>query len=246
MRPRFPSGAERVYRRLLLNRLATLQTSALRTDEAPRTVTALRTDVGETGRVLRILSVISRTPPVPLDELGRVAGLVDAQTLADLERLLGTDPWWARSGGRLAATQWVQDNVGWIRSIEGRYLDEVAAAVLQHATDPEQLAAVLEERYGVAQSRARLIARDQVGTLHSQLSDRHAAATGLSEYIWRTRRDGKVRPEHAAREGKVYRRGQLAEEPGQAIACRCVREWVARTVPVPTRRAVPAGRLRVR
>lgn len=234
VRVRFPAAQERAYLRYMLDRLAAVRA---------RTFGQLGVRADVSGA--RIVTSGIGLPQPDAAEIARIGGLVDARVLADLERLLGTDLWWTRTGGRTAALAWAQANVGWIRSIDARYLSEVAEAVVENATDPERLAAVLEERYGVARSRAALIARDQIGTLHSTLSDRHAAAAGLSEYVWRTRRDSAVRPTHREHEGKRYRRGELAEEPGQAIGCRCVREWVVRMVPVPGRRVVPGGRIRL-
>ncbi len=61
-------------------------------------------------------------------------------------------------------------------------------------------------------------------------------------YIWRTARDGRVRPEHARREGRIFAWDDPPWDghPGSAPGCRCSSEAV---VELPGRRA--AGRSRV-
>lgn len=241
VRVRFPAAQERAYLRYMLDRLAVVRAKTLG-QLGIRTDSGVRADVSGARIVTSGISL----PQPDAVEIARIGGLVDARVLADLERLLGTDLWWTRTGGRTEALAWAQANVGWIRSIDARYLSEVAEAVVANATDPERLAAVLEERYGVARSRAALIARDQIGTLHSELQEQHSRRVGLTEYVWRTQRDARVRPEHAEREGKVFRWDAPPDggAPGRAIGCRCVAEPRAPVVALRQRQVV-GGRLRL-
>lgn len=54
----------------------------------------------------------------------------------------------------------------------------------------------------VTESRARLIARTEVSRATVTLTQARAHAIGSKGYIWRTVRDGDVRPDHKAMEGK--------------------------------------------
>ena len=47
-----------------------------------------------------------------------------------------------------------------------------------------------------------------------------------THYIWRTRRDGKVRSTHAAREGQVFSWNDPPQggNPGEDYGCRCTAE----------------------
>jgi SPP1 gp7 family putative phage head morphogenesis protein len=49
--------------------------------------------------------------------------------------------------------------------------------------------------------------------------DQHATP----QYVWRTRGDAKVRPEHAANEGRLFSWGDppATGHPGEAHNCRC-------------------------
>ena len=93
------------------------------------------------------------------------------------------------------------------------------------------LQAKLKRELEVSDSRARLIARDQSTKLTSDLNRRRQEDAGVDSYIWRTSHDERVRPRHAALEGKQYKYGEPtgAEEglpPGQPIQCRCVAQGV--------------------
>lgn len=73
------------------------------------------------------------------------------------------------------------------------------------------------------EAHARLIARDQIGKTQAVLNYERAVQAGATHYIWRTQGDGKVRPEHAAR-NNTRRAYGVGEQPGQPIQCRCVAE----------------------
>lgn len=47
-----------------------------------------------------------------------------------------------------------------------------------------------------------------------------------SHYVWRTRRDGKVRPSHAANDGRIFAWDDAPDtgHPGEAPGCRCTAE----------------------
>jgi len=94
-----------------------------------------------------------------------------------------------------------------------------------------QLQARLKRQLEVADSRARLIARDQTSKLTSDLNRRRQEEAGVDSYIWRTSQDERVRARHRDLEGRQYRYGEPtgAEEglpPGQPIQCRCVAQGV--------------------
>lgn len=89
----------------------------------------------------------------------------------------------------------------------------------------------LTRQFHFGDNRARLIARDQVAKLNSDLNKIRHQQAGLSEYRWRTSADERVRPRHRDLEGKVYKYGEPtgAEEglpPGQPIQCRCIAQAI--------------------
>jgi SPP1 gp7 family putative phage head morphogenesis protein len=102
-------------------------------------------------------------------------------------------------------------------------------AALRNGDRADEIADDLVDRYGVSESRAQLIARDQIGKLNGELNQVRQEELGVTDFIWRTERDNRVRPEHAALEGKQYTwaQGHPTEGiPGEPINCRCFPEPV--------------------
>jgi SPP1 gp7 family putative phage head morphogenesis protein len=122
---------------------------------------------------------------------------------------------------------WARENARLIRSVDERLLDEVAAVVsegVEAGKRTETIAGELARRLEVSESRARLIARDQVGKLNAAVTQERLKAAGATAYRWSTSRDERVRPSHAALEGKVFAWDHPPAEghPGAAVLCRCV------------------------
>ena len=83
-------------------------------------------------------------------------------------------------------------------------------------------------KFGTIEGRAKVIARDQVGKLNGQLTQARQQALGITEYVWRTSRDQRVRDAHADRDGRRFRWSTAPADghPGHPVQCRCVAEGV--------------------
>lgn len=93
----------------------------------------------------------------------------------------------------------------------------------------EELQAQLVQRFGVSDARAELIARDQVLTLNSQVSQYRQQQAGINQFYWVSARDMKVRESHSAADnGQAYDYSSPpivdgeSVLPGQPINCRCI------------------------
>lgn len=95
----------------------------------------------------------------------------------------------------------------------------------------DKIAAILEERASVSESRAELIARDQTLKLNGVLNRVKQTSAGIEDYIWSTSADERVRPDHAALDNTVQTWGSppvtdtstgATNEPGQDFQCRCI------------------------
>lgn len=86
------------------------------------------------------------------------------------------------------------------------------------------LKAKLKEQFGIADRRAQLIARDQIGKFTGDLNRRRQQQAGLEEYEYMTSQDERVRPLHQSYDGKTYRWDSPPADghPGTAVRCRCV------------------------
>jgi len=127
-------------------------------------------------------------------------------------------------------------NVALVKSVPESYFTEIEKIVTQGMSEGvrwEELADDMTERYGVAESRATLIARDQVGKLTGQVNEERQTELGVSRFVWRTSNDNRVRASHADLEGETFSwddppevDGEEDVTPGKPINCRCQAEPV--------------------
>lgn len=135
-----------------------------------------------------------------------------------------TEPWLEP-----AIRDFSQENVALIKSVPKRYFAELETTIqsgMREGLRWEELSADIEERYGVAESSAKLIARDQVGKFMGELNQTRQEELGVTHYVWRTARDNRVRDSHAALEGKriAWDDPPAVGRPGEDINCRCAGE----------------------
>ncbi|MEP1597578.1 MAG: ADP-ribosyltransferase [Hyphomonas sp.] len=113
-----------------------------------------------------------------------------------------------------------------IRDIDNTARKDIEGAVWRGLTDHtprKEIGKEIAERLGIQRRRANRIAVDQAQKLNGELTRIRMQEAGLTEYRWR--HSGKVhfRPEHKARNDKVFKMGEPAgDQPGQAIYCGCV------------------------
>lgn len=129
------------------------------------------------------------------------------------------------------------ENVNLIRTIPEQYFERIQTVVyegvIQGRKTSKMMIEELRELGAQSNRRAKFIARDQTAKLTSALARERSQALGITEYIWRTSRDERVRESHAKRDGKRFRwddppAGGPAEggHPGESINCRCTAEPV--------------------
>jgi SPP1 gp7 family putative phage head morphogenesis protein len=138
------------------------------------------------------------------------------------------------------------ENVALIKDITQRIASDVEKATtraLQAGVRHETLALELEDKFGYQETRARLIARDQVGKLYGQIDTARNQELGVTRYIWHNVGDDRVRgtpgtkyanqePSHYDREGQIFEYANPPEggNPGEAILCRCWAEAVVEDI----------------
>lgn len=148
-----------------------------------------------------------------------------ASVSVDLTKVLAEEP-----GIAEALTGFVSENVSLIRSIQTRYFSEVeeqiSAAVADGVRAGDLADIILEitgERGDVAESNALRIANDQIGKLTGQLNEIRQTNLGITQFIWSSSHDSRVRPEHQEYDGQTYDWDDPpdGEVPGEPINCRC-------------------------
>lgn len=145
---------------------------------------------------------------------------------------------------------WEAENIGLIRSIPQQAVSRMQGTITEAVRTGQTLQTVkaqIREEFGVTDRRATLIARDQIGKLNGQLTQLRQESIGVDSYTWRGILDARERPEHVAREGKVFQWSKPPDDghPGQPIRCRCsaapvLPSWEEMETRI-TGRAVPAG-----
>lgn len=160
---------------------------------------------------------------------------VEAATGRDLDAL-GIDL--TADNPTLAAqvTAFRRANTSLIRTMGQRRIARVRRVLTEKGagTRVEDIAARIRDETGTTTSHARLLARDQVLKLNAEVTETRHAEAGITEYIWRTSKDERVREEHKALEGKRFRyddppvqdRYGNRANPGVFYQCRCVAEPV--------------------
>ena len=139
----------------------------------------------------------------------------------DLRKLSGIDRKIPQQVQRFA-----RENADLITGLGGRLAGDIAKVVEQGTfagSRWETIAARLAERGTVTESRAALIARDQVGKLYGAVNKQRQENLGVTRYVWRTARDNRVREEHEALEGESFSWNNPPSEghPGEPVNCRC-------------------------
>lgn len=127
--------------------------------------------------------------------------------------------------------QFEAQNIALVKSIPQQSLSRMEGMITEAVRRGQTVQALkgrIKEEFGVADRRAALIARDQIGKLNGQLTYERQKAVGVESYRWRGVLDARERPEHVAREGKVFQWDSPPDDghPGEPINCRCIAEPV--------------------
>lgn len=131
------------------------------------------------------------------------------------------------------------DNVALIKSIPSQYLTQVESIVMANVRAggrPSNIAKALQQQLGVTERRAKMIARDQVNKINSNLASMRIKDVGFKYFKWETSNDERVRDRHedVSKRVTAYGKGvyrfdnppivdqNLPQLPGEPIQCRCV------------------------
>lgn len=127
---------------------------------------------------------------------------------------------------------WVEENVGLISSIPEDALEKMKDIVYEGYANGKTTTRMVEEirrAYGMSRRRAELIARDQTAKLNGQIQKAQQQDAGITEYIWSTTGDERVRRSHQELNGKKFSWNDPPENsdgrkchPGQDYQCRCI------------------------
>lgn len=244
---RYPKHLEQAYSKLLLQVVDRMRRAVhrsvlplLRATPQERTDSAVRLDalpVDLPAALLRARGEAedSLSAPKLRSITRRMAERIDGDAKASLQRQLkeslGVDVLATEPKLKAQIGQFVETNVAIIMSIPAQAFDQMEALVQDATTRGrrfDSLADDLEERLDVSESRAVLIARDQIGKAFGDITQFRQTALGIESFVWSTSGDERVRDSHDELDGEVFEWADPPEvdgevtTPGKPIQCRCV------------------------
>jgi SPP1 gp7 family putative phage head morphogenesis protein len=122
-------------------------------------------------------------------------------------------------------------NIALIKDLGHEQVEKLDVLLLNAHTSGvrnEDLAPEVAKVLDVGESRAALIARDQILKMNSNAQQLAQTEAGIEEYVWATSEDERVRESHRALDGKTFAWSDPPSpddepvHPGEAINCRCV------------------------
>ncbi|HEX5865102.1 MAG TPA: minor capsid protein [Casimicrobiaceae bacterium] len=161
---------------------------------------------------------------------GNVADKVERNSRTEFKRL-GIDLRQDEPKFGKLIEDWRSENVDRAKSLvsfEREKLSEILAKG-ENKTVAE-LRGRIQERLDVSRSKADLLARDQVLKLNAKITRERQQAAGITDYIWTTSNDERVRETHDELDGETFswddppvtNEAGDRNHPGEDYQCRCV------------------------
>lgn len=255
-----PSHIERQYRRRLEDRISTI--GGFVEDAIGKFLGSKADEINELARqdsqeeIVREISRVVSGVRITVEgqwteredrdlaaEIGEQLDLFETRQLArQWDVVMGVDPLFGDRETQALIQEFSQQNLQLIRGMEDDLLESVEDNLIeavregQRAEDFEEIVA---RRLDVGESRAALIARDQVGSMSSRLTQARQEELGVTRYTWSTAGDERVvgnpdglypeptdetmHGDHWARDGETYKWSHSHPDghPGRPIQCRC-------------------------
>lgn len=161
----------------------------------------------------RALSIEKQNRNVLAKQVKRVTGL---------EFATGNEKWL-----KPKVKEFTKKNASLISNVKETHLKRIESTVRKGVSNGYNLKRVTEDvrkAANISENRAKLIARDQISSLNSELTMVRQRNAGISSYTWSTSLDERVRDEHAKLEGRTFswKSPPSVGHPGEDINCRCV------------------------
>lgn len=127
----------------------------------------------------------------------------------------------------------VDENVGLIRSIPKQHLEVLKNGLVNAITrdmSHDFIRKMIQKNFAVTRSKAKVIARDQVGKLNGAINQYRQQQLGGKRYVWDGAMDERERPDHKRLQGKTFRwdsppivdrKSGRRGHPGEDYCCRC-------------------------
>ena len=125
----------------------------------------------------------------------------------------------------------VSENVDLIKTIAPRFHEgmktKLTKALQEQPFNQQMLRGIFKDEYKSSGYNLRRLTRDQTNKSIGQLTQIRHSQLGVSQFVWRSVQDERVRPLHNTYNGRTFEWGREPDGgPGSAIQCRCFAEGV--------------------
>ncbi len=127
---------------------------------------------------------------------------------------------------------WVDENVDLIKDLPEQTADKLKDVIYDGYTNGKtttKMVKDIQRVFRVDRRRAELIARDQTAKLNGKIQQAQQQDAGITEYVWSTSGDERVRESHKALEGQKFSWDDAPLNsdgrkchPGEDYQCRCI------------------------
>ena len=170
-----------------------------------------------------------------IESLGRVRDYNKAKLFSTFRSALGVDirPFVTDAAVQSFMNERIAQNVDLIKTVPRRFQDsmrsKVAAQFADAPFDQQAMRRIFQQEFKSSGYNLRRITRDQTQKLNSQLVELRQQQLGVTDYVWRTSEDERVRETHRDNNGKTFAWASpppTTGPPGNDVQCRCSAEAV--------------------
>lgn len=170
-----------------------------------------------------------------------------AQTARQWSAVMGVDPIFSSRAVAGIIDEFTAENLQLIKDIGPEITSQVESELIEAVRNGQRAEVfkdIVAERLSVGESRAQLIARDQIGSMTGRITEARQTDLGVTRYRWSTSQDERVvgtpggfypdvsspamHGNHYEREGEIFTWSDapLDGHPGRPIQCRCIADPV--------------------
>jgi SPP1 gp7 family putative phage head morphogenesis protein len=160
------------------------------------------------------------------NQAGLISNFDKTQFTRQIQTVLGVNPLLDEPWLDPQINSFVERNAALIKDIPEQSISRIETKIrigVERGDSLAKLTSEIQDELKIAKNRAKLIARDQTNKFIGKLTELRQSSLGVTEYVWSTSRDERVRPAHRARDGKVFKWSDPPSDghPGEPIQCRC-------------------------